>query len=74
MERKETEMKNRELYIETHKGLTIDALKELMKIVERQNTTDKKGFGEYVVIDDNDIQYFYTIDLDYDVVLTDIRY
>lgn len=67
-------MINRNLFIETEKGLTAKALEELSKIVENQNTTDKEEAGEYVYTDENDIQYFYTIDGDYDVILTDIKY
>ena len=42
--------------------------------LENQNTTDKGEPGEYVSLNDNGIEYYYTIDNDYDVILTDIRY
>ena len=68
------EANSKRLYITTEVGLTPNALRKLSYIVENQNTTDKEEPGEYVYNGENDIQYFYTIDEDYDVVLTEIRY
>lgn len=57
------------LYIKTQKGLTYEDLQILSEILYQQNTTDKEKAGEYVL----DEVYFYEIDEDYDVILTDIR-
>lgn len=67
-------IEGKKLYIDTQRGLIADALEGLAKIVENQNTTDKGEPGEYVSLNDNGIEYYYTIDNDYDVILTDIRY
>lgn len=67
-------MNNRKLYLKTNLGLTTNALKTLMELVENQNTTDQQEPGDYVVIDNDDIHYFYTVDEEYDIVLTNIIY
>lgn len=68
------ETNSRKLYATTEMGLTPNALRELSYIVENQNTTDRDEPGEYVRSDENDVEYFYQIDEDYDVTLTEIRY
>ena len=53
--------------------LTLDDLKELERILEMQETTDKDQKGEYFYTSDSDIEYSYKIDDDYDVILEEIR-
>lgn len=65
----EKRMNERKLYIETNKSLTYEDLQVLSEIIYIQNTTDKDEIGEYVL----DGVYFYKIDDDYNVILTDIR-
>lgn len=52
--------------------LTLDDLKELEKILEMQETTDKGQKGKYCCIPD-DTKYYYEIDEEYDVILVEIR-
>lgn len=65
----EKRMNERKLYIETNKSLTYEDLQVLSEIIYIQNTTDKDEIGEYVL----DGVYFYKIDDNYNVILTDIR-
>lgn len=53
--------------------LTLEDLKELERILELQETTDKEPKGVYYYISDSDIEYNYKIDDDYDVILEEIR-
>ena len=52
--------------------LTLEDLKELEKILEMQETTDKEPKGEYYYISNSNIEYNYKIDEDYDVILEKI--
>ena len=53
--------------------LTVEDLKELEKILEMQETTDKEPKGKYSYTSDSDTEYRYKIDDDYDVILEEIR-
>ena len=53
--------------------LTLDDLKELEKILETQETTDKEPKGKYCYTSCYDTEYSYKIDDDYDVILEEIR-
>ena len=53
--------------------LTVENLKELERILEVQETTDKEQKGEYCYTSDYDVEYNYKIDDDYDVILEKIR-
>lgn len=68
-------MRDYKLHIEEKDNwLTIETLTTLKEILENQDTTNREEPGEYVLTDDNDIQYFYEIDEDYDVIVKEIRY
>ena len=55
---------------ESDNWYTIEDLKEIIKIMENQNTTDKDEPGEYVI--DNSITTIgYSVDEDYDIIITD---
>ena len=53
--------------------LTVEDLKELEKILEMQETTDKEPKGKYCYTSNYDIEYNYKIDEEYDVILEEIR-
>lgn len=53
--------------------LTLADLKELERILEMQETTDKEPKGECSYTSDSDIEYSYKIDDEYDVILEEIR-
>ena len=53
--------------------LTLEDLKELERILEMQETTDKEPKGEYFYTSDSDIEYNYKIDEEFDVILEEIR-
>lgn len=53
--------------------ITLEDLKELKRILEIQETTDKEPKGKYSYTSDSDIEYNYKIDADYDVILEKIR-
>lgn len=53
--------------------LTLEDLKELERILEVQETTDKEQKGEYCYTSDSDIEYNYKIDEEFDVILEKIR-
>lgn len=52
--------------------LTLENLKELERILEVQETTDKEPKGEYSYTSDS-IEYIYEIDKEFDVILEEIR-
>lgn len=52
---------------------TLEDLKELERILEIQETTDKEPKGEYYYISDSDTEYFYKINEEYDVILEKIK-
>lgn len=53
--------------------LTLENLKELERILEIQETTDKEPKGKYSYTSDSDTEYIYKIDEKYDVILEKIR-
>ena len=53
--------------------LTVEDLKELEKILEMQETTDKEPKGKYSYTSNSNTEYSYKIDDDYDVILEKIR-
>lgn len=53
--------------------LTLEDLKELERILEMQETTDKEPKGKYSYTSDSDTKYNYKIDEEYDVILEEIR-
>lgn len=53
--------------------LTLEDLKELERILELQETTDKEPQGEYSYTSDSNTEYIYKIDEEYDVILEKIR-
>lgn len=53
--------------------LTVENLKELTKLLETQETTDKEPKGKYSYTSDSDTEYIYEIDKEYDVILEKIR-
>ena len=53
--------------------LTLKDLKELERILEIQETTDKEPKGEYSYASDSDTEYSYKIDEEYDVILEETR-
>lgn len=53
--------------------LTLENLKELERILEMQETTDKAIKSEYCYTSDSDTEYSYKIDEEYDVILEEIR-
>lgn len=55
---------------ESDNWYTIEDLKEIIKIMENQNTTDKDEPGEYLL--DNSISTIsYSVDEDYDIIITE---
>ena len=53
--------------------LALEDLKELERILELQETTDKEQKGKYSYTSNSDIEYTYKIDEEYDVILEEIR-
>jgi hypothetical protein len=53
--------------------LTLEDLKELERILEVQETTDKEPKGVYFYTSDSDTEYIYKIDEDHDVILEKIK-
>ena len=53
--------------------LTVEDLKELEKILEMQETTDKEPKGKYSYTSNSNTEYIYKIDDEYDVILEEIR-
>ena len=53
--------------------LTVEDLKELKRILEIQETTDKEPKGKYIYTSSYDTEYSYKIDEEFDVILEKIR-
>ena len=65
-------MKRRKIKI-SGMWLTVEDLKELERILEMQETTDKEQKGEYFYTSDSDTEYNYKIDEEFDIILEKIR-
>lgn len=53
--------------------LFLEDLKELERILEIQETTDKEPRGEYCYTSNSNTEYKYKIDQEFDVILEEIR-